>query len=303
MSLSSTRSKTLPVVGRRNIMEVSSRTSDFTRNDVAFLNIKYIDVYQIFPIPPKESDVREYLLLNNMPYNELVNVNGVVRDQLTRKMLSVANYMLSVLEVTEETVTNDFVPFLLSELQLNLCPFKLRHERRYVIHLLGADITSIPDMSVEDNNTVLLVDEDKSLFNVDHTSNWGENQIAGEIFTVLYRNYSKDPVNCGNKNPVYAMRVIGTFFTFYKTIGSEGYLKSASQQELEEDYDELVGRRHIYLSKQLVIERYPPNAVKNLVQIRATRNYVGLNYLDIDDIKQIVSLLLSLKASLEDIGV
>ena len=65
-----------------------------------FINIKYIDVYQIFPVPPKESDVREYLFLNNMLYNDLVNVNGVVRDQLTRKMFSVVDNIY-VREVTE----------------------------------------------------------------------------------------------------------------------------------------------------------------------------------------------------------
>lgn len=58
--------------------------------------------------------------------------------------------------------------------------------------MLNKEITSIPDLSIEDKSTILLVDEDKNLSNVDHTSAWGENQMAGELFTALYKNYSKD---------------------------------------------------------------------------------------------------------------
>lgn len=305
--MSKTRSKILPIVGRRSIKDVSSKTSDFTENDVRFLNIQYQDTHSLFPIPPRMDDMitYEYLLLKNMYYTNLINIKEINTDNSSspnemRKIMSVVDYMSSVLEITEETVTNDFVSFLLSELQLNLRPFKLRHERKYIIHLSGMDIISIPDMSVEDHSTILLVDEDKSLFNVDHASNWGENQIAGEIFTALYRNYSNHPDHCGINNPVYAMRVIGTFFTFYKATASKDYLRAASQQELEEEYDEF-GRRHIHLSKELVITRYPPNTVKHLDHIITTRrNYVGLNYLDVNERKQIVSLLLSLKATLED---
>jgi hypothetical protein len=297
-----TRSKLVPVVGRRSIRDVSSSTSNFTENDVSFLNISYRDVSSLFTTLPKEKYLRkyEYLLLRNMAYFDLVNMKEIGEDEATRKMLSAVDYMTSVLEITDETVTNDFVSFLLSELQLNLRPFRLRHERKYVIRFSETEITSVPDMSVEDGHTILLIDEDKSLSNVDHTSHWGENQIAGEIFTALYRNYSNNPEDYGEDHPVYAIRVIGTFFTFYKAVAKKEYLGSASRQELEEEFDEF-GRQHIYLSEKLIIERYPSNTIKHLTQVRTSRrNYVGLNYWDIEDRKQIVFLLLSLKTTLEN---
>lgn len=122
-----------------------------------------------------------------------------------------------------------------------LSPFRLRHEKKYIIRMLNKEITSIPDLSIEDRSTILLVDEDKSLSNVDHTSAWGqtegptwleergENQIAGELFTALYKKYSKDPLCHGEDHPVYAIRVIGVFFTFFRATADEKYLKAVSQ--------------------------------------------------------------------------
>jgi hypothetical protein len=287
-----TRSKTQVTVGRRGMKDLSNSTSDFTAYDVSFLNIKYEDNESIFDEVPNQEDQThyDYLLLDNKRMDEWAMIDST--DDKKRKILSAIDYISSILEITDETVTNDFVSFLLSELQLNLRPFKLRHERKYVIHLPGANITSIPDMSIENKNTVLLVDEDKSLFNTDRLSNWGEHQIAGEVFTALYRNYAY-----GTNHPVYAIRVIGTFFTFYKAVAREDYLQAASNSEVIEDIDEK-GRRSFHLYNELIIQRYPTNMLK-LIQPSSNKQCVGLNYLDIEERKQIVFMLLSLKATLE----
>lgn len=295
------RSQHIPTIGWRSIKDLSSSTSEFTENDLIFLNIGYED-RSLFEYSPKPDDIAkyDYFFLQNFSYLDLMDlVKKKSTNETERKMISIANYLFSVLEVTEETVTNDFVSFILSELQLNLSPFRLRHEKKYIIRMPKKEMVSIPDLSVEDKNTILLVDEDKSLYNVDHTSAWGENQIAGEIFTALYRNYSNDPSNHGTDHPVYAIRVIGTFFTFYKASASEEYLKAVSRGDIEEY--EKHGKRRFHLTQNIIIGRYPPNAVKRLDHFipSAKRNYVGLNYLDQNDRREIVSLLLSLKSSLE----
>ena len=61
--------------------------------------------------------------------------------------------------------------------------------KKYIIHLPGTNIVSVPDLSVECGDTVLVVDEDRSLHNTNHATHWGENQLTGEIFTALYINY------------------------------------------------------------------------------------------------------------------
>jgi len=293
-----TRSGQAPVIGRRTIKDIPDSTSDFVSKDLAFLNITYADtdVDEIFPVKPGERDIQDYqyFYLKHMEYDKLVHLS---EHEIGRKEVTLLRYLETVVNITEETVTNDLVSFIMSELQLNQYPFVLRHERKYVAHVPGRDITSIPDISIEDARAVLVVDENKSLYNHGMASHWGEYQIAGEVFTVLYRNYSKDTVNYGESFPVYAIRAIGPFFTFYKTVASKEYLECVTERDMREDQDG-TGIR-FRLSERLVIQRFPPNDPKELnIPGTEERAFVGLNYLDVEERKLIVELLLSLKLSL-----
>ncbi|KAI9299570.1 hypothetical protein BJ944DRAFT_253744 [Cunninghamella echinulata] len=70
---------------------------------------------------------------------------------------------------------------------------------------------------------LVIVTEDKTVINATYSNNWKEDQILGELFVAVHdtvKNY-KDvtyPIN------IFAIRVVGTLFTFFKTIVGEDYV-------------------------------------------------------------------------------
>ncbi|CAH1766281.1 4961_t:CDS:2 [Entrophospora sp. SA101] len=94
-----------------------------------------------------------------------------------------------------ERVTDSFVNFLLGVLEFNEYPFSLR---------LKADF-----------------DEDKHIKNVDKLTWWGEFQIAGELYVNHLEIKGRYYVQT-----LFAIRVIGTRFTFYKAEIGFNYLNS-----------------------------------------------------------------------------
>ncbi len=74
------------------------------------------------------------------------------------------------------------------------------------------------DFSVIYNkHQILLVVEDKTTSNASRANNWKEDQVLGELFVAVHKadNY---PVS------MYAIRVVGTLFTFYKAVATNEYI-------------------------------------------------------------------------------
>ncbi|CAO3654364.1 unnamed protein product [Cunninghamella echinulata] len=81
-------------------------------------------------------------------------------------------------------------------------------------------------MVTKDDSYIVLIIEDKHIKNISESDDWSEPQIAGEIFGAAFHNkslsYTKKITYPFN---IYAIRVIGTKFTFYKSIVTREYIK------------------------------------------------------------------------------
>jgi hypothetical protein len=93
-------------------------------------------------------------------------------------------------------------------------------------------------------HTILFV-EDKHNANVSAMRNWEEPQIAGEMFGSAHHNstlYHGKMISY--PFDIFAVRVVGTRFTFYKTAVNEEYLKECQNEGLP-------------TRNKMVIKRYP----------------------------------------------
>lgn len=124
------------------------------------------------------------------------------------------------------------------------------------------------DFSVIYNkHQILLVIEDKTTSNANLTNNWKEDQVLGELFVAVHK-AEKFPAN------VYAVRVVGTLFTFYRATATEEYILETAKQG-------------IAVNSDMTVQRYPP--VKKSTQLTA------YDICDVNDRKRILDCMCSIR--------
>lgn len=116
---------------------------------------------------------------------------------------------------------------------------------------------------------ILLVIEDKTTSNANLTNNWKEDQVLGELFVAVHQ-AKQFPAS------VYAIRVVGTLFTFYKAVATEEYILETAK----------MGKA---VKNEMVVQRYP--LVKKGVQLTA------YNICNVDDRKRILECMCFIKNS------
>ncbi|CAG8777531.1 17253_t:CDS:1, partial [Gigaspora rosea] len=89
-------------------------------------------------------------------------------------------------------------------------------------------IISETDFSIWNNNLFVIIDEDKHLQNVSKNTWWGECQIAGELLASAFVNH-EEIREIYRAQSLFAIRVVGTCFTFYKAEIGFNYLDSLSE--------------------------------------------------------------------------
>ena len=124
------------------------------------------------------------------------------------------------------------------------------------------------DFSVLYNkHQILLVIEDKTTSNANLANNWKEDQVLGELFVAAHK-AEYFPAN------VYAVRVVGTLFTFYRAIATEEYILETAKQG-------------IAVKSDMTVQRYPP--VKKSTQLTA------YDICNVDDRKRILECMCSIR--------
>jgi hypothetical protein len=87
-------------------------------------------------------------------------------------------------------------------------------------------ITSISDFCILHEDKMFLVIEDKTIINANYGNSWKEPQVLGELFVSAHKlatgkkKLDKTPIQ------TFALRVVGTMFTFYKAIVNIDYIKA-----------------------------------------------------------------------------
>ena len=148
---------------------------------------------------------------------------------------------------------------------------------------IGPDNRSVkakPDFSVLSNeNRIMLVIEDKTITSATYSNNWKEDQVMGELFTAVHHVVTKSNTKVTYPVNVYAVGVIGTKFTFYKSIATLEYIKESAK------------RGFSIKDNEMKVERYPP------VEDEPSM-LTAYNICDRDDRMRILECLCSIRKSI-----
>ncbi|RHZ74353.1 hypothetical protein Glove_225g74 [Diversispora epigaea] len=206
------------------------------------LNVNYKNVYladEIFDPLPKNIKINNDLLVSNYTREDLLSaVPGSstlekLNNDTERTLAQYLNEVIindSLTTGVRETFTDNFVCFLLTELKFNRYPLLLKLQPDYRFSVRDKEVTAKTEFSIEKNKGVLFMDEDKHLNSLKPYTEYGECQISAEILACALTNFnSVDSPTARESQTIYATRVIGTRFTFYKTFLSSEYCKSLSK--------------------------------------------------------------------------
>jgi hypothetical protein len=86
--------------------------------------------------------------------------------------------------------------------------------------------------------------EDKVVTSATYANNWKEDQVMAELFAAVHYVVRNPKTVLTYPIIVYAVRVIGTKFTFYKASATLDYIKETA-------------RRGMALETEMVVQRYP----------------------------------------------
>ena len=156
-------------------------------------------------------------------------------------------------------------------------PLTMNLQESFFFDIGNTRVSATPEFSIEKDFSVLFFDEDKHFHGrIGPSNEYGECQIAAEALACAYRNFSDvDNVLFEQDQVIYATRVIGTRFTFYKAFISAQYLRSIANGPPQ--------------SERVTILRFPSNA-------KSTR--LGLDFADPSIRPTILSMLSNLYTSL-----
>ncbi|KAI9307941.1 hypothetical protein BJ944DRAFT_261118, partial [Cunninghamella echinulata] len=194
---------------------------------------------------------------------EMFNKNNILLDEETKKLLLpewLDEDWLLKLDLDELNIPDGRIKTLLGKIQYVV---KAQRPRKgfYVdgymstfLPLLGFDTYPLymypqyeysADIFDEQRlHKMVIVIEDRTVINATYSNNWKEDRILGELFIAVHdtvKNY-KDVTYLIN---IFAIRVVGTLFTFFKTIVGEdyvmetlkGYPKNSSMEPYLTAYD------------------------------------------------------------------
>lgn len=221
---------------------IPQQTSKWNSEHVIALNIEYVNVNDIIEIiePSNLNDddnFKKLILKDWNRKNFLYADNDDYKNIKFSKVITIMRKIKNVLKNEDvgpkrETKVDSFIMTLLDFLGFDEEPFLMHPQYDYSVYLDNDQhkITSKVEfmITIEDKYVVLIV-EDKHPKNVSELSDWSEPQIAGEIFGAAYHNISINDENLIYPFNIYAIRVIGTKITFYKSIITREYLKEAQE--------------------------------------------------------------------------
>lgn len=123
-----------------------------------------------------------------------------------------------------ETYINDYVDTLLHNMHFHSYPLHINAQRRYEIKIRNDNVTvvAIPDFVVTSyESKMMIIIEDKTMHNATYGNRWKEDQVMAEIFVAAHN------LKITDTQDIYAVRIIGTLFTFYKATVTDDYIRES----------------------------------------------------------------------------
>ncbi|CAG8805117.1 25247_t:CDS:2 [Dentiscutata erythropus] len=209
--------------GMRTPSELSDSTNEFRLKNINALNICFGDGADAMFGDKPDFLYEAILLLQDTNKDFLIGVwdNDSLTEGWNSKERALASYISNVLikehasAGKRERVTDSFVNYLLGVLEFNVHPLSLE---------LKADCY-FKVYNKKKDKLFVIVDEDKHLNNISKATWWGEYQIAGELLASAFVNHEKIR-GIYRAQSLFAIRVIGTRFTFYRAEIESNYITS-----------------------------------------------------------------------------
>lgn len=254
-----------------DIKSTSNWTSEITR----LLKIQTEDLVDLFKdaeLPQSELVISEWI-----DGNWLENVNILSLNKYSNKVKTLIGKIRNVykaMRTITEVYVDGFMDSLLHIMNFDDYPCFVYPQYQYTTKILDHLITAKSDFSVlTESHRMLLVIEDKTVNNATYSNNWKEDQVLGELFVAVHNTVANHPKSEGPmKYPVtiYAVRVVGTVFTFYKTDVTKEYIKESAKD--------------IPSKNTMLVQRHPP--VED-----DPSNLTGYDICEIEDRKNILKCL------------
>ncbi|CAG8773378.1 13031_t:CDS:2, partial [Racocetra persica] len=204
---------------------------------------------------PEKYEIPEIdtLVLSNPDFN--VNDLKGIQDLHVKTFIDKLHDVIknsTVAKGTDESTTDSLVSGILHHVaDMDCWPFKIRHHPFCELVIGGESVTARPRFVIDKDRIAIVAIEDKHLTNkmLTKTTDYGEVQLAAEILACgsvnLREIYEGEHVD----QEIFAIRVISTYFTFYRTVIAASYWE---ELDLGLPKDQLV-----------VIERWPPKNGKD----------------------------------------
>ncbi|RHZ83724.1 hypothetical protein Glove_88g19 [Diversispora epigaea] len=231
--------------GISNILNTAS--SNFTKNDLQLLKVSLQPAFEneILPNCVEDTSILEKYALPDINSKTISDKKFNIKNLIEISDNHVKAFIKDLHEVVKnlgsnkgmnETETNTLVCNLLVRIiDMHYYPLRLSLHSQYRLHILGQPyITARPKFVInkDDISMIVVKVEDKHLKNKNFTSTkgYGETQLVAEILA------------CGDENmrqiariapqpdvitdqTIFAIRIISTYFTFYKTVIPATYWK------------------------------------------------------------------------------
>lgn len=156
-----------------------------------------------------------------------INLEEIKISNKIKTLIAKIKYIYIAQSTMKEMYVDGFMDTFLHLLEFDDYPCLMYPQYEYFADIWEDEqhIIAKSDFGIlTEKHKMVIVIEDKTMENAKYSNNWKEDQILGELFVAVHdtvRNY-KDivyPIN------IFAIRVVGTLFTFYKTIVDKEYVK------------------------------------------------------------------------------
>ena len=280
-----TRSGQEVLAVHQHVGQFADSTGDFRRIDILTLNVVYADTTSpdevCAPCDISKASIPNEVYVSNMQSKDIRRTmfERDSFDKLDYKIKTFVQLMNYIMENegqvrgTEESRTDAFVNHMLEKLGFGEYPLMIQPQPLFKFSVHTKDISSKSDFAIIKDRCIMLVDEDKHIRNTGPASAWGEYQIAGKLIAGAYCNYSMSSQQY--KGVLYAVRVIGLKFTFYKADITPEYLNSLGEG---------------FPTESITIKRYPDAG--------RGQDFPHLDYTEANDRKEIVDMLIRMKSAI-----
>ncbi|RIB04279.1 hypothetical protein C2G38_694890 [Gigaspora rosea] len=207
------------------------------------LNIHYRSVNSANEIiePLSENiQINNDLLVSNLTRQDLLL--AIPERPILKKLnnvpeRSLATYLNRVIQNATPTTkfrgifTDSLVNYLLGKLKFNIHPFMLMLKPDSNFSVFNKEVSAKAKFIVSKEDVwIFLIDDDKHIYSSQNYTENRDSLMSAEILACAFTNFDNG-VNptAGKSQTVYAMRIIGTRFTFYKAFMSDDYLRSLYQ--------------------------------------------------------------------------